>query len=141
MRLFLTLFLGQISLITSFVSPDKVFIWLISIAGFNTLLSWFSSFLSHYRFRKWLVARGGEVEKLKFKMSSYPVPTIVCLVVLVAIAIYTAYNPETRFSFNIGAPLLIVYFIIGSILYKKGKLKEPDFTPFIEAHIKDTEIK
>jgi amino acid permease len=34
----LTLFLGQISLITNFVSPDKVFIWLTSIAGFNTLL-------------------------------------------------------------------------------------------------------
>ncbi|MGF6952457.1 amino acid permease [Neobacillus sp. B4I6] len=138
---FLTLFLGQVSLITNFVSPDKVFIWLVSIAGFNTLLGWFSSFLSHYKFRKWLVANGGSVDKLKFKMGTYPFPTIICLLVLVAIAIYTAYSPSTRFSFYIGAPLLVLYFIIGTYLNKKGKLQETDYKPFLEAHLNETEIQ
>ncbi|WP_423801911.1 amino acid permease [Neobacillus sp. SAB-20_R2A] len=137
----LTLFLGQVSLITNFVSPDKVFVWLISIAGFNTLLGWFGSFLSHYKFRKWLVANGGSVDKLKFKMNIYPLPTIICLIALVAIAAYTAYSPDTRFSFYIGAPMLVLYAIIGTILYKKGKLKDSDYKPFLEAHIKETEIK
>ncbi|MED1470746.1 amino acid permease [Bacillus salipaludis] len=137
----LTLFLGQVSLITNFVSPDKVFIWLISIAGFNTLLGWFGSFLSHYRFRKWLTEQGGSVDKLKFKMGTYPIPTIICLFVLVAIAIYTAYSSDTRFSFYIGAPMLVLYFIIGTILNKKGKLQEPNYKPFLDAHINDTEIK
>ncbi|MFC4798437.1 amino acid permease [Neobacillus sp. GCM10023253] len=137
----LTLFLGQVSLITNFVSPDKVFVWLISIAGFNTLLGWFGSFLSHYKFRKWLVANGGSVDKLKFKTNIYPLPTIICLIALVAIAAYTAYSHDTRFSFYIGAPMLVLYAIIGTILYKKGKLKDPDYKPFLEAHIKETEIK
>lgn len=137
----LTLFLGQVSLITNFVSPDKVFVWLISIAGFNTLLGWFGSFLSHYKFRKWLVANGGSVDKLTFKTNIYPLPTIICLIALVAIAAYTAYSPDTRFSFYIGAPMLVLYAIIGTILYKKGKLKDPDYKPFLEAHIKETEIK
>ncbi|MCH6268996.1 amino acid permease [Neobacillus citreus] len=137
----LTLFLGQISLITNFVSPDKVFIWLTSIAGFNTLLGWFGSFLSHYRFRKWLVANGGSVDKLKFKMGTYPIPTIICLLVLVGIAIYTAYSPDTRFSFYIGVPMLILYFIIGRYLNKKGKLQEMNYEPFLKAHINETEIK
>lgn len=137
----LTLFLGQVSLITNFVSPDKVFVWLISIAGFNTLLGWFGSFLSHYKFRNWLVANGGSVDKLKFKTNIYPLPTIICLIALVAIAAYTAYSPDTRFSFYIGAPMLVLYAIIGTILYKKGKLKDPDYKPFLEAHIKETEIK
>ncbi|MBU8917031.1 amino acid permease [Bacillus sp. FJAT-29953] len=137
----LTLFLGQVSLITNFVSPDKVFVWLISIAGFNTLLGWFGSFLSHYKFRKWLVANGGSVDKLKFKTNIYPLPTIICLIALVAIAAYTAYSPDTRFSFYIGAPMLVLYAIIGTILYKKGKLKDPDYKAFLEAHIKETEIK
>ena len=137
----LTLFLGQISLITNFVSPDKVFIWLVSIAGFNTLLGWFASFLAHYKFRKWLVGHGGSVEKLKFKMSTYPIPTILCLLVLVAIAIYTAYSPSTRFSFYIGAPLLVSYFIIGTYLHKKGRLQEPNYKPFLDAHINEKEIK
>ena len=137
----LTLFLGQVSLITSFVSPDKVFVWLISIAGFNTLLGWFGSFLAHYRFRKWLVANGGSVDKLKFKMGTYPIPTIICLVALVAIAIYTAYSADTRFSFYIGAPMLVLYFIIGTYLSKKGKLQEPDYKPYLHAHVDETEIK
>ncbi|OIK09431.1 hypothetical protein BIV60_23870 [Bacillus sp. MUM 116] len=137
----LTLFLGQVSLITNFVSPDKVFVWLISIAGFNTLLGWFGSFLAHYRFRKWLVAHGGSVDKLKFKMGTFPFPTIISLLVLIAIAIYTAYSPETRFSFYIGAPMLVIYFIIGTILNKKGKLQEPNYKPFLESHIHETEIK
>lgn len=137
----LTLFLGQVSLITNFVSPDKVFVWLISIAGFNTLLGWFGSFLSHYKFRKWLVANGGSVDKLKFKTNIYPLPTIICLIALVVIAAYTAYSPDTRFSFYIGAPMLILYAIIGTCLYKKGKLKDPDYKPFLEAHIKETKIK
>jgi amino acid permease len=136
----LTLFLGQVSLITNFVSPDKVFIWLVSIAGFNTLLGWFGSFLSHYRFRKWLVTNGGSVDKLKFKMGVYPIPTIICLVALVAIAIYTIYSPSTRFSFYIGAPMLVIYFIVGTYLNKKGKLKDLDYKPFLDAHIKETAI-
>jgi amino acid permease len=137
----LVLFLGQVSLITNFVSPDKVFVWLTSIAGFNGMLLWFGSFLSHYKFRKWLVAHGGDVEKLKFKMGIYPIPTIICLIVLVAIAIYTVVSPDTRFSFYIGTPLLVLYFIIGICLYKKGKLKEPNYKPFLDAHINGTEIK
>ncbi|CRK80758.1 amino acid permease [Neobacillus massiliamazoniensis] len=137
----LVLFLGQVSLITNFVSPDKVFVWLTSIAGFNGMLLWFGSFLSHYKFRKWLVAHGGDVEKLKFKMGIYPIPTIICLIVLVAIAIYTVVSPDTRFSFYIGTPLLVLYFIIGICLYKKGKLKEPNYKPFLDAHINETEIK
>ena len=135
----LSIFLGQVSLITNFVSPDKVFIWLISIAGFNTLLGWFSSFLSHYKFRKWLVSNGGSIDKLKYKMGVYPIPTLICMVALIAIAIYTAYAPGTRFSFYIGAPLLVIYFVIGTYMYKTGKFKDPEYKQFLEAHINDSE--
>jgi len=137
----LTIFLGQVSLISSFVSPDKVFIWLVSIAGFNTLLGWFGSFLAHYKFRKWLVAHGGSVDKLKFKMRTYPIPTIICMIALVAIAIYTAYSPSTRFSFEIGVPMLALYFIIGTYLHKTGKMKEPEHMLYLDAHNNDIEIK
>jgi L-asparagine transporter-like permease len=74
-------------------------------------------------------------------MGIYPIPTIICLIVLVAIAIYTVVSPDTRFSFYIGTPLLLLYFIIGICLYKKGKLKEPNYKPFLDAHINGTEIK
>jgi L-asparagine transporter-like permease len=74
-------------------------------------------------------------------MGIYPIPTIICLAALIAIAIYTAYSAGTRFSFYIGAPFLVLYFIIGTYLYKKGKLQEPNYQPFLDAHIKETEVK
>ncbi|MFJ6265562.1 hypothetical protein [Lysinibacillus xylanilyticus] len=129
----LTLFLGQVSLITNFISPDKVFIWLTSIAGFITLLGWFGSYLSHYKFRKWLVKNGGSVDKLKFRMRTYPIPIILCLFALITIAIYTAYSPDTRFSFYIGVPMLILYFIVSTYLHKKGKINDPSYKPFLDA--------
>jgi len=137
-----TLGLGMISLATSFVSPDKLFIWLISIAGFNTLLGWFSSLLAHLYFRKWLVAHGGKVEKLKFKMgASYPLPTILGLILLVAIAFFTSWSPDTRFSFFIGLPMLLLYFAIGTYMHKKGKMEEPDYKKYLYAHINNTKIQ
>jgi L-asparagine transporter-like permease len=81
------------------------------------------------------------VDKLKFKMGTYPIPTIICLLALAGIAIYTAYSPDTRFSFYIGAPMLVLYFIIGTYLNKQGKLQEPSYEPFLNAHINETEIK
>ncbi|MFE3573863.1 hypothetical protein [Lysinibacillus sp. NPDC059133] len=66
-------------------------------------------------------------------MRTYPIPTILCLFALIAIAIYTAYSPDTRFSFYIGVPMLILYFIFGTYLHKKGKINDPSYKPFLDA--------
>lgn len=130
----LTMSIGFVSLLTNFISPDKVFIWLISIAGFNTLLSWFGILLSHFKFRKWLVANGGKVENLKFKTAFYPIAPILALAFLVCIAIAMATSADTRFSFLIGVPMMIVYFVLGIWQYKKGKMITPDYTEYLEAN-------
>jgi len=131
----LTMSIGFISLLTNFISPDKVFIWLISIAGFNTLLSWFGILLSHFKFRKWLVANGGKVENLKFKTKFYPIAPILSLIFLIAIAIAMAISPDTRFSFLIGVPMMAVYFGVGYMQFKKGKMIMPDYQEYLKANI------
>lgn len=133
--LILTMIMGAFSLISSFVSPDKVFIWIISIAGFNTLLTWFGILLSHYSFRKWLVKHGGKVENLKFKTGRYPIASVLGLIFLVFIGVVTAISPSTRFTFYIGAPMMIIYFVIGFIIYKKGRIIPPKYEMFLEANI------
>lgn len=130
-----TMAMGLVSLATSFASPDKVFIWIISIAGFNTLLTWFGILLSHLYFRKWLVKNGGKVENLKFKTKYYPIPTILGLIFLIAIAVVTAISPENRFSFFIGVPMMLIYFGAGAYVYKKGNMVPPDYKDFLEANI------
>ncbi len=137
----LTMSIGFLSLMTNFISPDKVFIWLISIAGFNTLLSWFGILLSHIKFRKWLVANGGKVENLKFKTSFYPIAPILSLVFLIAIAIAMATSADTRFSFLIGIPMMVIYFTIGVWQYKKGKMIKPDYAKYLEANINSEDTK
>ena len=130
----LTMSVGFISLLTSLFSPDKVFIWLISIAGFNTLLTWLGILLSHAKFRKWLVANGGKVENLKFKTSLYPIPSIIAIIALVGIGIAMATSPDTRFSFIIGVPMMALYFTIGYWNYKKGNMIAPDYAHYLEAN-------
>lgn len=131
----LTMSVGFISLLTNFVSPDKVFIWLISIAGFNTLLSWFGILLSHVKFRKWLVANGGKVENLKFKTKFYPIAPIISLAVLVAIGVAMATSSDTRFSFLIGVPMMAIYFGLGYMQFKKGKMVMPEYEKYLKINI------
>jgi len=131
----LTMSVGFVSLLTNFVSPDKVFIWLISIAGFNTLLSWFGILLSHVKFRKWLVANGGKVENLKFKTKFYPIAPIISLAVLVAIGVAMATSSDTRFSFLIGVPMMAIYFGIGYMQFKKGKMVMPEYEHYLKLNI------
>jgi lysine-specific permease len=134
----MTMAIGLVSLATNFASPDKVFVWIVSIAGFNTLLSWFGILLSHANFRKWLVKHGGKVENLKFKSKAFPAATIAGLIFLVFIGIYIAISPSTRLTFYIGAPMIIIYFVAGFILYKKGKIIPVDYKPYLDANINDS---
>lgn len=131
----MTMAIGLISLATNFASPDKVFIWIVSIAGFNTLLSWFGILLSHFCFRKWVIAHGGKVENLKFKSKAYPTLTTLGLIFLVFIAIVVAVSPSTQMTFFIGAPMMIIYFVTGYVLYKKGKIIPVDYQPYLDANI------
>ncbi|HWQ79995.1 MAG TPA: amino acid permease [Anaerovoracaceae bacterium] len=132
-----TMAMGLVSLATSFASPDRVFVWIISIAGFNTLLTWFGILLSHLYFRKWLVNNGGKVENLKFKTKYYPIPTILGLAFLILIAIVTAISPDNRFSFFIGVPMMLIYFGAGIYVYKKGNMVPPDYKDYLNANIND----
>lgn len=134
----LTMGVGLVSLATNFASPDKVFVWIVSIAGFNTLLTWFGILLSHFCFRKWLVSHGGKIENLKFKSKSYPTATVLGLIFLIFIAVVTAISPSTRLTFYIGAPMIIIYFVSGYIVYKKGRIIPPDYKMFLDANINDT---
>lgn len=134
----LTMGIGLVSLATNFASPDKVFVWIVSIAGFNTLLTWFGILLSHLCFRKWLVKHGGKIENLKFKAKAYPIATVLGLVFLIFIAIVTAVSPSTRLTFYIGAPMIVIYFAAGYIAYKKGIIIPVDYSAFLEANIKNS---
>lgn len=134
----MTMAIGLVSLATNFASPDKVFVWIVSIAGFNTLLTWFGILLSHYCFRKWLVKHEGKVENLKFKSKAYPTATVLGLIFLIFIAIVTAVSESTRLTFYIGAPMIVIYFIVGFIVYKKGKIIPVKYESFLEANIKNT---
>ncbi|HML37697.1 MAG TPA: amino acid permease [Bacillota bacterium] len=134
----MTMALGLVSLATNFASPDKVFVWIVSIAGFNTLLTWFGILLSHYCFRKWLVRHGGKVENLKFKSKAYPTATLIGLIFLIGIAIFSAISPSTRQTFYIGAPMMIIYFAAGYIIYKKGRIIPVDYKPYLDANINNT---
>ena len=66
--LIMTVAVGLVTLAVNYVSPDKVYVWLMSVVGLAIVFSWFGIAISHLYFRKWLVKNGGKVENLKFKI-------------------------------------------------------------------------
>lgn len=64
---------------------------------------------------------------------------ILTLIFLVAIEITMATSSDTRFSFLIGVPMMIIYFALGLWQYKKGNLIKPDYTKFLGVN-KNSEV-
>lgn len=124
--LLITIAVGFIALLVNFFSPDKVYVWLMSIISLAIIFSWFGIAISHLKFRKWLVNHGGKVENLRFKAKLYPLGPILVMCTCVAIVIGQFFSEEGRLSAMLGVPLFIILILVGKYMQKKGRLIRPD---------------
>jgi S-methylmethionine transporter len=98
---------GLASLICSVVSPELVYLALVSVAGFAVVGVWMSITASHFFHRRAFVTNGGDVSMLSYKAPLYPLVPIVafslCLVSLVGIA----FDPNQVYALYFGIPFVI----------------------------------
>ena len=118
-----TAVVGLIAFVSNFVSPDKLYMILVSATSIAVIFSWLCIGLSHLRFRGWLKKVNLTVADLKFKSPFYPFGPIFTVVVCLATIIGTCINPDYRMVAFIGIPLFFVLWGIGMLLTKMGKLK------------------
>lgn len=112
---------GLASLICSVVSPELVYLALVSVAGFAVVGVWMSITASHFFHRRSFVRNGGDVSTLSYKAPLYPLVPILafslCLVSLVGIA----FDPNQIYALYFGIPFVIGCYVFFHFKYGRSR--------------------
>ncbi|WP_408011478.1 amino acid permease [Pseudalkalibacillus sp. A8] len=118
--LLVTLVFALLSLLTSVVAEETLFVVLLAISGVGGVLTWMSIAIAQYRFRKQYIRKGGKVEDLKFKVPLFPFVPILCILMCLGIFVFTAYDPTQRTSLYWGFGFVIACYLYYHFRYNRG---------------------
>lgn len=116
--LIFTLVFGLLSLLTSVVAADTLFIFLISVSGVGGALCWMTIALSQYRFRRQFVADGGDVKTLPYAAPFFPFAPIAVMAMVVIVFIGMAFDGTQRLSLILGLACVPVCYAIHHMVVK-----------------------
>ncbi|MFP3508513.1 amino acid permease [Peribacillus sp. SIMBA_075] len=109
--LLVTLVFALLSLLTSVMAEETLFVVLLAISGVGGLVTWMAIALAQYKFRKQYIASGGKLEDLKFKVPFFPLVPIGCLIMCVGIVVFTAFDPKQQTSLYIGFGFVVACYV------------------------------
>jgi len=89
--------------------PETAFTVMISLSMFGGLFAWLMIFVTHWYFRR------QHTGPLKFRMWGYPYATLLGAVLMLAVMITTAFQPEFRMTLIFGVPALAALAIVYTI--------------------------
>jgi arginine/ornithine permease len=125
--LLLTMGVACLSLLSSVVAENTIYLWLISIAGLGAQVGWISITASQYVFRKRFLAEGGKLEDLKFRTPLYPFLPIIGTVLNITVLISMAFDKDQRIALYCGIP-----FMLACYLYYHLKIKNKKSIPALK---------
>lgn len=100
-----------LSLFSSVVAPDTVYLVLVAISGFAVVIVWMGIVLSQYMFRKHFIKEGGNISHLKFRTPLYPFVPITAFVLCFASCVGLAFDQSQRIALYSGVPFIaLCYF-------------------------------
>ncbi|MBS4216303.1 MULTISPECIES: amino acid permease [Neobacillus] len=114
-----TMIFSLLSLLTSVLAADTVFVLLMSIAGISVTISWIGIALSQLMFRRKFLQAGGKLEDLQFKVRYYPLVPLVCIIFCVSILIFLAFDPTQLTGLLIGLGFLLICYLFYYFRNKK----------------------
>ncbi|MEN1967545.1 amino acid permease [Lentibacillus sp. N15] len=126
--LLFTIVFSLLSLLTSFMAADTVFVLLMSIAGISVTISWMGIALSQFMFRKKYIKAGGKVEDLQYKVAFYPFIPLFCLASCLVVLIFLLFDPTQRAGVLYGFGFLVACLIFYRFKLAKNEDKK-DETP------------
>lgn len=121
--LLITLVFALLSLLTSIVAANTLFVVLLAVSGVGGTLTWLAIAIAQLRFRKMYVRDGGKVEDLKFRVRLYPFLPILCILMCLMIFVFTAFDPTQRTSLYWGGGFVIACYLCYYFLYTRRKDK------------------
>lgn len=109
--LILSMLGGGLSLLSMLISPDRVYIILVSISGLAVVVVWMSISLSQLLFRQRYLREGHAVQDLKYRTPLYPFVPIASFVLSLASCIGIAFDPTQRIALYCGIPFIVICYI------------------------------
>jgi arginine/ornithine permease len=109
--LLITLGFALLSLLTSIVAANTLFVVLLAISGIGGTLTWLAIAVAQLRFRKEYVKDGGKVEDLKFRVRLHPFIPILCIIMCLLIFVFTAFDPTQRTSLYWGFGFVVACYL------------------------------
>ncbi|WP_336663309.1 amino acid permease [Kurthia gibsonii] len=119
--LLFTMVFSLLSLLTSVMKADAVFVLLMSIAGISVTISWMGIALSQFMFRRKYVKSGGRLEDLQYRVKWYPFIPLVCITFCSAILIFLLWDETQRAGVLYGIGFLLLCIVFYSIKLKRQK--------------------
>jgi len=108
--LLLSIFALLLGVLLNYLVPEKVFVWVTSIATFGAIWTWLMILLAQLKFRKGLSP--AERAGLKYRMWLYPVSSYLALAFLVLVVGLMAYFPDTRVALYVGPAFLVLLTVL-----------------------------
>ena len=123
--LILTGCMGGAAFLSKFISPDKVYVLLVSASAITVLFAWIGICSSHIKFRSYIQKRGLTKDDLKFRAPFYPVGSYLAIILCIIVIIAQFFDPTARLTAVIGVPMFFILWIVGKYKEKKGTLWVP----------------
>jgi arginine/ornithine permease len=120
--LLVTLAFALLSLLTSVVAEETLFVVLLAISGVGGVVTWMAIAFAQYKFRKQYMADGGKLADLKYKVPFFPLVPIVCLIMCVGIVVFTAFDPTQRTSLYIGFGFVVACYVFYYFKFTRKKM-------------------
>ncbi|MGE6631901.1 S-methylmethionine permease [Bacillus sp. NPDC077027] len=102
---------GFLSLLSSVVAPETVYLVLVSISGLAVVIVWMGIAASQFMFRRSFLQNGGQLSDLKFRTPLYPIVPIAAFLLCLASVIGIAFDPNQQIALVCGIPFIILCYV------------------------------
>ncbi|WP_048313721.1 amino acid permease, partial [Pseudomonas aeruginosa] len=114
--LLITLCFALLSLLTSVVAADTLFMVLMAVSGMSGTVTWIVIAYAQYRFRREYMASGGTVAELKYAAPLFPLVPLACIAVCCSLFVFLALDPTQRpslyWGFGFIAACYLAYYVV-----------------------------
>jgi arginine/ornithine permease len=121
--LFITLCFALISLMTSFIAADTLFMVLMAVSGMAGTVTWIVIALAQYRFRRQFLREGGQLEQLKYRAPWFPLVPLLCIVLCSSLFVFLALDETQRPSLYWGSGFIALCYGAYYLMQRRRQLQ------------------
>ena len=106
-----TIFFLLLGVLLNYLVPERIFGMIMSILAFNTVWTWGTVLVAHWRFHR------RQPEPLPFRLRLWPLSSVLALAFLAFVLVMLGYSPDTRVALYVGVAwvllLTVAYWLFG----------------------------